>query len=133
MLSAPVHDELVASAGPIGRLPADDSCDHATYADAFCCLGQGGESDTTLQAWAARIGNIDGIEVVEGPCRLEQIDLVCGRPHVEHVLPVRVLRLSLDGETHQLRLSTGAGGPFARTTQIYRVRESSFAAATPDK
>ena len=44
---------------------------------------------------------MDRIEVVERPGRLEQLDLVGGLPDGQHVRPRRVLRGGLQGEAHR--------------------------------
>ena len=55
-------------------------------------LGQRGEGDPALQAGAGRVVGEDRVEVVEGPGRLEELDVVGGLPDREHVGPGGVLR-----------------------------------------
>src|ERR1022692_4092599 len=62
-------------------------------------LGQCGEGDPAFQAWTGRVGE-DRVEVVEGPCGLEQLDLVGCTPDVEHGRPGRVLGRGLNSEAH---------------------------------
>src|SRR2546425_912837 len=61
--------------------------------------GQRGERARAPEAGARGVGE-DRIEVVEGPRRLEQLDLVAGAPDRQHVGPRRVLRVGLEGEAH---------------------------------
>ena len=63
-------------------------------------LGQGGGGDPPLQARAADVVGEDRVEVVEGPGRLEELDLVGGLPDREHVGPGGVLRCGLESEAH---------------------------------
>ena len=56
--------------------------------------------DPPLQARAADVVGEDRVEVVEGPGRLEELDLVGGLPDREHVGPGGVLRCGLESEAH---------------------------------
>jgi hypothetical protein len=62
-------------------------------------LRQGRQRGPSLQAWSRRIGE-DRIEVIEGPSRLEDVDIVGGLPDREHVGPRGVLRGCFECESH---------------------------------
>lgn len=64
-------------------------------------LGQRRQSDPRLQARTGRIAG-DRVEVIEGPRRLEQLDLVGLPPDLQDVAPAGVMRLGLEGEADHI-------------------------------
>src|SRR6266496_4309689 len=82
-------------------------------------LRERGQGHPALQAGARRVGE-DRIEVVEGPARLEQLNVVGFLPHREHVAPGGVLRGGFEGESHAAhpgKAVPGTGAPIPRGPQ----------------
>ena len=69
-------------------------------------LRQRGEGRPAFQTWARRVGE-DRIEVIEGPARFEDVDVVGRLPDGQHVGPRGVLRGCLDCESHRVEPSRG--------------------------
>ena len=61
--------------------------------------GERGGDRPPFEAVAGGVGE-DRVEVVEGPARLVEVDLVGGLPDLEHVAPRGVLRGGLEAEPH---------------------------------
>ena len=95
-------------------------------ADPVRRLGQRRRGDPALQAGPGGVRE-DRIEVVEGPGRLEQLDVVGGLPDGQHVGPRRVLRGGLDREAHAPSLARPSApvschAPSRESCRLPRVR-----------
>ena len=69
--------------------------------------------DPALHTGASAVGK-DRVEVVEGPARLEHIDIVGRPPYGEHVDPGCFLRRGLESEAHEPTLRPASHRPYRR-------------------
>src|SRR5437763_3561850 len=98
----PAVGDDVDRRGHIGqhrRVAVDDPGHQHADPEPLGGLGQRGRHRPAFQTRAGRIRE-DRIEVIEGPRRLEHLDLVGRLPDGQHVGPLGVLRGCLDGEAH---------------------------------
>jgi hypothetical protein len=83
------------------RVAVVDPGDHGAHAQARRGLGQRCQHHPAFEARAPGVA-VDRVEVVEVPTRLEDLDLVGGPPHLEHVGPGGALVGCLERESHRL-------------------------------